>query len=398
MPPPTERMFHWQGQNAAGQPQQGQLRASDARAARLQLLLQGIQPRRIGTRPQQPHGQPRRAALTRSMRQLGTLLHAGLPLLQALEMTAAGSPPAMAHGWQQVRQAVESGHALHQALRQQSWCDSANASLIEAGEASGTLDQTLLRLAAHLEQVQIMRSRLRAALAYPLLVLFTACIVLAAMLVFVVPTFAQMFAGFGAELPWPTRLVIRLSQAAIAWGWLLPLITLLTGLPLLRLWQRHATMRLVMDTRLLQLPLLGPLLTQAATARWARVLATLVRAGLPLADALPIAGQASGNRCLADRSQRLREQLLQGSALAAAMQQQAVFPPLALQLVQTGEASGTLEQMLARIAELCEAELQQWLRTLSTVAEPALMLLLGLLVGGLVLAMYLPIFQLGAVV
>ena len=242
-----------------------------------------------------------------------------------------------------------------------------------------------------------MRSRLRAALAYPLLVLFTACIVLAAMLVFVVPTFAQMFAGFGAELPWPTRLVIRLSQAAIAWGWLLPLITLLAGLPLLRLWQRHATMRLVMDTRLLQLPLLGPLLTQAATARWARVLATLVRAGLPLADALPIAGQASGNRCLADRSQRLREQLLQGSALAAAMQQQAVFPPLALQLVQTGEASGTLEQMLARIAELCEAELQQWLRTLSTIAEPALMLLLGLLVGGLVLAMYLPIFQLGQV-
>ena len=292
---------------------------------------------------------------------------------------------------------MESDHALHQALRQQSWCDSANASLIEAGEASGTLDQTLLRLAAHLEQVQIMRSRLRAALAYPLLVLFTACIVLAAMLVFVVPTFAQMFAGFGAELPWPTRLVIRLSQAAIAWGWLLPLTTLLAGLPLLRLWQRHATMRLVMDTRLLQLPLLGPLLTQAATARWARVLATLVRAGLPLADALPIAGQASGNRCLADRSQRLREQLLQGSALAAAMQQQAVFPPLALQLVQTGEASGTLEQMLARIAELCEAELQQWLRTLSTIAEPALMLLLGLLVGGLVLAMYLPIFQLGQV-
>jgi len=397
MPPPTERLFHWQGLNASGQLQQGQLHARDLRAARLQLLLEGVQPQRIRTRPLQAHGQPRRAALTRSMRQLGTLLHAGLPLLQALELTASGSPPAMAHGWNQVRQAVESGQALHQALRQQRWCDAASASLVEAGEASGTLDQTLLRLATHMEQGQAMRARLRGALAYPLLVLFTAGIVMAAMLVFVVPTFAQMFASFGAELPWPTQLVIRLSEAAIAWGWLLPLIALLASVPLLRLWQRHATMRLIMDTRLLQLPLLGALLTQAATARWARVLATLAQAGLPLADALPIAGQASGNRCMAERSQRLREQLLQGSALAAAMQQQGIFPPLALQLVQTGEASGTLEQMLARIAELCEAELQQLLRTLSTIAEPALMLLLGLLVGGLVLAMYLPIFQLGQV-
>jgi type IV pilus assembly protein PilC len=371
------RGFRWQALDSRGQRQRGIWQAGSATELRTRLLRKGMHHIRIQPAPFWMAGRASPAALARFTRQLATMHRAGVPLLQCLDLAIRSSSPFFSGILQAVHDAVEQGQALHQALRQHPHhFDTLYCSVVEAGELSGTLDTVLSRLAQDLEQATALQARIRAALLYPL-------------------AFEQTFASLGAALPWPTLLVIEASRWLQVHGpWLL--LALAAGALALRSrLRRHATMQHTMDRLLLHLPLLGPLAHKAATARWARTLATLFAAGVPLVEALPAVAGASGNRVFEQASLRIRQSLLGGSRFSHALESQALFAPLVVQMAEIGEESGALDAMLAKVAEYEGSALDEGLRGLSSLLEPLLMVVLGLLVGGVVLAMYLPVFSLG---
>lgn len=390
------RGFRWQALDSRGQRQRGLWQAGSATELRTRLLRKGMHHIRIQPAPFWVAGRASPAALARFTRQLATMHRAGVPLLQCLDLAIRSSSPFFSGILQAVHDAVEQGQALHQALRQHPHhFDTLYCSVVEAGELSGTLDTVLSRLAQDLEQATALQARIRAALLYPLAVLLVAIGVVAALMLWVIPSFEQTFASLGAALPWPTLLVIEASRWLQVHGpWLL--LALAAGALALRSrLRRHATMQHTMDRLLLHLPLLGPLAHKAATARWARTLATLFAAGVPLVEALPAVAGASGNRVFEQASLRIRQSLLGGSRFSHALESQALFAPLVVQMVEIGEESGALDAMLAKVAEYEGSALDEGLRGLSSLLEPLLMVVLGLLVGGVVLAMYLPVFSLG---
>lgn len=378
---------------------QGSLQAHGMHQVRAQLRRQGLHPLSV-----KPAAVPRRRTVqfrdvVLFTRQLATLLGAGIALLQSLQVIRQGlRHTGMAALVDQLHADLEAGLALSTALRKHPRAfPPLYAHLVEAGEASGQLDTLLARMATDLEKSQALQSKVRSALAYPALVLGVAVLVVAVVMVAVVPSFEGVFASFGSQLPAPTRLVMAISRGLAEQGpvWLiLGLALLLAGV---HRWRHSEPFRRRIEGVLLGLPQLGSLMHEAAVARWSRTLSGLLAAGLPLVDAMSAVRGAAGPYLYADACGRLREELSRGSSLHVAMADTGLFSPMVLQMCAIGEESGALEGMLAKVAEFHEREVDERVSRLSSLLEPAIILLLGVVIGGLVVALYLPIFQMGQI-
>ncbi len=398
-PPRPERVFQWQGRDDQGQPGQGQMQAHNAGLAHAKLRRlgwQGVRLQRVWLPPSK-RVSPRDLSLM--TRQLTALLRAGVPLLQALQMLSRSlSSPALVQVVQAVQNEVAAGMALHAALAlHPQHFTGLFISMVQAGEAAGILDTMMERLAQTLEKNEVLRAKVRSALMYPLAVMGVASAVVVLILVFVVPVFEEVFQSFGAQLPWATQAVVALSEGLSASGpWVAACLLLLV-----LLWQRFEGFRAGLQVRrdrwLLQWPLLGSLIGTAVVARWAQTLSALLAAGVPLAEALGPTAQACDHAVYARTTLRLQRLVAQGSRLSEAMAQSGRFPAMLVQLCATGEETGSLDVLLMRAGGLMETELEDRVNGLSSLLEPLLIVVLGGLIGGILVAMYLPIFRLGQV-
>ncbi|MFJ4348256.1 type II secretion system F family protein [Pseudomonas sp. NPDC089401] len=399
----STQLYNWHGTDANGVAVSGQVSGRSPAYARAGLLRQGIRVASLrpagGVAWRLPKAREKTDAPGFS-RQLATLLKAGVPLLQAFEvMGRSGCSAGQAALLDRLKQDVASGLGLADALqRHPAWFDGLYCNLIRVGEQSGTLDRQLEQLAGMLEQRQQLRKRVRKAMLYPLLLLLTGLGVSAVLLLEVIPRFESLFAGFDAALPAFTQWVIDLSTGLGRSAPLLLITGLVLGVAITRLYRKHAPARLWISRQALRLPVFGKLLSQAALARFARTLGTSYAAGVPLLDALTTVAKATGGDLHEQAILRLRQGMANGQALNQAMALEPLFPPLLVQLTAIGESSGTLDQMLEKSASHYEEQVSQTLDQLTSLLEPAIVLVLGLLVGGLVVAMYLPIFQLGSLI
>lgn len=390
--------IHWQAMNEAGQLRQGEMQSTNLALARAQLRRQGLQAIRLKRlwwrRPPRMHQRD----TSQMTRQLATLLQAGVPLLQALNMLAQGMSQA---AWRELLQdlgtQVMAGRSLHEALSRHPRLFSAlYRHMVAAGEMAGALDLTLIRLADTLERNERLQSRLRAALMYPTIVMGVALAVVVLIMVWVVPVFEEVFSTFGASLPLPTQILIDLSRALTQAG--LPLLAL-TGLGLVL--SRQPGVRRALSSWserwLIRLPLIGPLLKLSVLARWCQTLSTLLSAGIPLSEALLPTAHACGHGAYQRATQRLLRSVSQGGSLHRAMAGQPRFPVMLAQMCATGEETGSLDQMLQRAGDWFGNEFETRVQGLGTLLEPLIIVILGATIGGILVAMYLPIFQLGQV-
>ncbi|MGU7783787.1 type II secretion system F family protein [Burkholderia sp. PU8-34] len=398
--PPREIRFAWRGRHRDGTPRRGAIIAFDAAGARAHLARNGIAVLSLDARGTAPPPNARGRDVTRFTRQLASLLQAGLPLAPSLETLArTGGPdgmPRIAAGL--ARQIVDGRRFAAALARYPSQFGSLYCQLIEVGETSGALGTVLTRVADHRERADAQRRKLRAALAYPVAVIVFALAITVALMLWVVPTFRQIFDGFGAALPAPTRVLLALASATSAWG-----LPLLAGAAVASIAARHAIRRLpaarfAFASAMLRVPLIGGALGRFAAARWCRSLATLLGAGVPLADAFATLERTAGHPVYEQATARIAARVLQGARLADAMQSAGCFPDDVVRPIAVAEETGALDTMLADIAALCERQLDAHLDTLAALGEPLIVIVLGALVGSLVVAMYLPILQLGNVV
>ena len=396
----AEQMFSWQGLDRLQRTTNGEIRADSAPAAKLQLRRQGIQVTTIKKKQL-----PRSRRITEKdlcvfTRQLATMMKAGVPLLQSFDIVARGhANPAVSRLLLDIRADVETGTSLSQAFkRYPQYFDKLFCNLVNAGEQAGILDDLLARLATYKEKTLALKGKIKSAMFYPAAVLAVAVIVTAVIMIWVVPSFKSVFESFGAELPLPTLFVIWLSDQFVAY-W--PIVfggTAMSAFLFVRSWKRSASMQAATDRLLLKLPVFGPVIMKAVVARWTRTLATMFSAGVPLVESLDSVGGASGNAVYHEATQKIALSVSSGTSLAVAMQQVQVFPAMATQMAAIGEESGSLDEMLRKVAEFYEEEVDAAVASLSSLMEPIIMVFLGGLIGGLVIAMYLPIFKLGSVV
>ena len=403
----AEPHYAWRGIDREGKVVTGDMAATTPEEVRQRLREQRIRATRIQRQYTWPawltwRSTPRTTArdITQFTRQLATLLHAGVPLLQAFQILERGeNNAALQTILRSLHADIEGGTALNLALRQHAAFDAMYCNLVAVGEVAGMLDSMLERLANHLEKSEALRTTVRTALVYPAAVLSIATVVLVLILVFVVPAFQNIFASFGAELPWLTRCVIALSEGLQEYG--LHLLLAVMGLVwwLRRLMQKHLHWQRYLHGLLLRVPIAGTLTRNTCTARWTRTLATLFAAGVPLTEALEAVQGVTGHLLFQSATQDIQAQLIQGRALSEGLDStQGLFPSMVVQMCAIGEESGALDHMLEKTAEHYEREVDSTVARLSTLLEPFIMVVMGLLIGGLVMALYLPIFQLGQVV
>ena len=412
-PQKPQTWFSWTGRDAQGQDQSGQMSALQRADIEAHLHAQRIRPIRIQRMRRPQSSRPARAKeVARFTRQLATLVQAGIPLLSALKLldTATAHPGMRAIALDVMTQ-VESGTSLHQALQTHACFGPVYLGMVAAAEASGQLDVILAELAQSLDSELSLREALKSALTYPLAVLVLSCVVLAIMLAWVVPAFESIFTSMGAELPAPTRMVLSLSRWWVAHGWTWAAAVATVAL-VLRHWLRHHPQGQWAQAQIaLAWPIWGELVQLACVSRWARTLSSLMQAGVSLPEALDISAKASGNLCYEKYLARVRSDVMNGTALAQALElgtpvttagwgagwRRPLFSPQVLQMVAVGEASGRLDEMLMQVARMHEAQVQWLQKRISVLMEPTVMVVLGVLIGGLVTALYLPIFQLGQV-
>ncbi len=390
--------YHWRGLDAQGKPHQGTLEAADAELARALLRHQGFQ---VDTLQRQWWSQKKplsHRVITAMTRQWAALLRAGVSMVPALEMLQRSTPqPSMASVLEQIQRGVESGQPLSQALGQHPQVfGPLYVSMVHAGESAGILETMMERLAQTLEKNEQLRSRVRSALTYPLVVVVMALAILVLMLVYVVPVFEEVFESFGAELPWSTQVVVALSQAVAQGGPWAALSAVPVLMLLRRQWQQPAWQR-QWHRRVLGWPGVGALVRVSVVARWAHTLSALLEAGVPLTEALPVAGNATGHPVYARINEHLQRRVAQGGRLSEGMAHTGRFPDMLIQLCATGEETGTLDALLAKAAELMADELDSRIHTLSSLIEPLIVVVLGGAIGVILVAMYLPIFRLGQV-
>ena len=333
-------------------------------------------------------------------RQLTTMMRAGVPLIQAFDIVARGSTnPRMTRLLTDIRSDVETGTSLSAAFRKHPlYFDALYCNLVEAGEAGGILEQLLDRLAIYQEKTMAIKSKIKSALIYPVAVLVVAFVVLAVIMIFVIPAFKDVFSSFGADLPAPTLVVIAMSEFFVHWWYLIFGILIGGTYFFFQSWRRSIKMQKFMDRLMLRVPVFGELVRKSAVARWTRTLSTMFAAGVPLVEALDSVGGASGNAVYAEATEQIQKDVSTGSSLTTSMQSTGVFPTMVVQMCAIGEESGSLDAMLGKAAEFYEDEIDEAVKGLSSLMEPFIIVILGVLVGGIVVSMYLPIFKLGAVV
>lgn len=395
-----ETIFAWEGKDKAGKVVKGELRAGSETIVNVTLRRQGILVTKVKKKSFSTGKKITDKDITLFTRQLATMMKAGVPLLQSFDIVAKGhSNPSVAKLIQDLRSDIETGSSLNQAFRKfPLYFDALFCNLVAAGEQAGILEDLLARLATYKEKTQAIKGKIKSALFYPVSILVVAFVVTSVIMIWVVPAFKEVFKSFGADLPAPTLFVMAISDFFVEY-WYMIFGGLFASLYLFfQSWKRSPKVQRFMDKTLLQAPIFGDVIRKATIARWTRTLATMFAAGVPLVESLDSVGGASGNAIYVDATKRIQTEVATGTSLTASMQNSGVFPNMVTQMVAIGEESGALDQMLGKVADFYEAEVDEAVASLSSLMEPLIMAILGVLIGGLVVAMYLPIFKLGSVV
>ena len=392
----------WEGTDRKGNRLKGRSLAVNENEVRAELRRQGVVPVKIKKESQLFKSGSKITPLDIAIfsRQLATMLAAGIPLVQAFEIVGVGhDKPAMQKLVLTIKADIEAGTSLHQALAKHPlYFDDLFVNLVEAGEQAGALENLLDKVATYKEKTEALKKKIKKALFYPAAVLAVAVIVTVILLIFVIPQFESLFKGFGADLPAFTRMVIELSRFVQDQGWLIALVIAGAILTFRYFYKRSRPMRHFIDRALLKLPVLGPILTKAAIARYARTLSTMFSAGVPLVEAMESVAGATGNIVYEQAVLRMKDEVSTGLRLQRAMENSGLFPNMVIQMIAVGEESGSLDEMAGKVADFYELEVDTAVDSMASLLEPLIMVILGGLVGSLVVAMYLPIFKLGAVI
>jgi len=390
-----EFSFAWEGKDKGGKVVRGEMRAGGETLVQATLRRQGILVTKIRKQSYGRGGAVTEKDIALFTRQLATMLKAGVPLLQAFEIVGKGAANrGLGKLVNEIKNDVEVGSSLNQAFRKHPLhFDALYCNLVAAGEAAGILDALLDRLATYKEKILAIKSKIKSALFYPIAIIVVAFIITAIIRICVSPAFKNVFKSFGADLPAPTLFVIGLSDFFVA-NWYVIFGALFGGVfAFFYFWKRSVPMQMVVDRALLRIPLFGPIVRKATIARWTRTLATMFAAGVPLVEALDSVGGAAGNHVYKLATRDIQSEVSTGTSLTVAMQNATIFPSMVIQMVAIGEESGQLDSMLTKIADFFEAEVDDAVEGLSSLMEPIIMVVLGTLIGGLVVAMYLPIFK-----
>ena len=397
---PKEFTFSWEGKDKAGKVVRGEVRAAGENMVQATLRRQGITVSKVKKQRVSSGGKVTEKDVALFTRQMATMMKAGVPLLQAFEIVGKGATnPAVAKLLGDIKTEVETGSSLAQAFRKYPlYFDQLYCNLVHAGEQAGILETLLDRLAVYKEKTLAIKAKIKSALFYPVSIIVVAIVITAVIMIFVIPAFKSVFSSFGADLPAPTLVVMAISDWTVA-NWYIVFPAMAGGVyGFLEAWKRSLAVQIFMDKISLKAPIFGPLLKKASIARWTRTLATMFSAGVPLVEALDSVGGASGNYVYMEATIKIKGEVSTGTSLTVAMQNSGVFPPMVIQMCLIGEETGALDAMLGKVADFFEAEVDEAVEALSSLMEPIIMVVLGTLIGGMVVAMYLPIFKLGAAV
>jgi type IV pilus assembly protein PilC len=395
-----EYTFLWEGMDRNNRQVRGELRAASETVVTTNLRRQGVRVTKVKRQSFRGGRKVSEKDITFFTRQLATMLKSGVPLLQSFEIVARGhSNPRFSRLMMDIKNKVEAGSSLSAAFREHpAHFDSLYCNLVAAGETAGILDGILDRLAIYKEKILAIKAKIKSALFYPISVVVVAIVVVCVIMIWVIPAFESVFRGFGADLPAPTLIVMAMSHFFVSYWWAMFIIVAgcVTGFTFL--FKRSATFRLGFDRIILKFPIIGAIIEKATIARWTRTLSTMFAAGVPLVESLDAVAGASGNAVYIAGTRKIQTQVSTGTSLTNSMHNTGLFPTMVLQMTQIGEESGSLDGMLSKVAEFYEREVDDAVAALSSLLEPIIIVFLGVVIGGLVVAMYLPIFKLGAVI
>ncbi len=395
-----ESTFQWEGKSRDGKAVRGEQRAASEAVVMASLRRQGITSIKVKKLRFQTGGKVTEKDITLFTRQLAVMMKSGVPLLQAFDIVGRGhANPAVGKLLLDIKSDVETGSSLSQAFRKfPLYFDALFCNLIAAGEQAGILETLLDRLATYKENILAIKGKIKSALFYPIAILVVAFVITAVIMIFVIPAFKEVFKSFGGDLPAPTLVVIAISDYFVANWWLI--FGALGGVVFgfLESWKRSEKVQIAMDRFLLRIPVFGEIIRKSVIARWTRTLSTMFAAGVPLVESLDSVGGAAGNYVYKVGTKQIQNEVATGTSLTTAMQNTSLFPNMVIQMVAIGEESGSLDSMLSKVADFFEREVDDAVEAMSSLMEPMIMVVLGTLIGGLVIAMYLPIFKLGAVV
>ena len=396
--------FLWEGMDRKGSKVKGESQAASEILLKADLRRQGINPTKVKKKPKALFGGGGKKIVTKDIavfaRQLATMMAAGVPLVQSFEIIGRGhEKPAMQDLIMGIKSDVESGTSLAEALEKQpKYFDDLFCNLVAAGEQSGALEALLDKIATYKEKTEELKAKVKKALFYPIAVLVVAFIVVVILLIFVVPQFQSIFEGFGADLPAFTQMVVHMSEFVQEYWWAVFLAIGIAIFAFKYTKQTSPTFRRGLDIVSLKIPVIGGILEKSAVARFARTMSTMFAAGVPLVEAMESVAGATGNALYYEATMKMKDDVATGTQLQQSMKQTGIFPNMMVQMVSIGEESGSLDEMLAKVADFYEQEVDALVDGLSSLLEPLIMAILGVLVGGLVVAMYLPIFKMGSVV
>jgi type IV pilus assembly protein PilC len=397
---PKEFNFLWEGRDKGGKVIRGELRSVSETAVNATLRRQGIIVQKVKKQKYGSGGRVREKDIALFTRQLATMMKAGVPLLQCFDIVSKGaSNPAVSRLLLAIKTEIETGSSLAQAFRKYPLhFDALFCNLVQAGEQAGILETLLDRLANYKEKILAIKSKIKAALFYPIAIIVVAFIITAVIMIFVIPAFKEVFTNFGADLPAPTLFVMAVSDWFVAYWYIIFPVIIGAVIGFLEAWKRSLPVQIFMDRLMLKLPVFGDLVLKSTIARWTRTMATMFAAGVPLVEALDSVGGASGNYVYLMATKQIQKEVSTGTSLTLAMQNSGVFPNMVLQMCSIGEETGALDSMLSKVADFYEAEVDDAVEGLSSLMEPMIMVVLGTLIGGMVIAMYLPIFKMGQAV
>ena len=397
-----ETQFIWEGKDKRGNKVRGKALAANETALRADLRRQGVAATRVKTqgKPMFGGGKVEPEDIAVFSRQLATMMAAGIPMVQSFEIIGNGhEKPAMQKLVLDIKANIEGGSTLHESLAKHPlYFDSLFVNLVEAGEQAGALESLLDKIATYKEKTEALKKKIKKALFYPIAVLCVAVIVSLILLIFVIPQFEALFKGFGADLPAFTQMVVNLSRFVQHQGWWCAILIGGGFYAFFYFLKRSRKMQLAMDRMMLKVPIIGPILVKSAIARYARTLSTMFAAGVPLVEAMQSVAGATGNIVYEEAVLRMKDEVATGQRLQRAMENTGLFPNMVIQMIAVGEESGALDTMSGKVAEFYETEVDNAVDSMSSLLEPMIMAILGVLVGGMVIAMYLPIFKLGSVV
>jgi len=392
--------FTWIGKDKAGKTVRGELRAVGEAQVNATLRRQGIRVEQVKKERARRGGSITEKDITLFTRQLATMMKSGVPLLQAFDIVGKGhSNPAVSKLLMDIKTDVETGASLKQAFEKHPlYFDALFCNLIGAGEAAGILDSLLDRLATYKEKILGIKAKIKSALFYPVAIIVVAFVITAVIMIFVIPAFKQVFESFGADLPAPTLIVMAISDFFVKYWYAIFGGIGGTFYAFFWTWKRSVKMQMLMDRIMLRIPVFGELVRKSAIARWTRTLSTMFAAGVPLVEALESVAGAAGNFEYYRATKQIQAEVSGGNSLTSSMQGTNVFPSMVIQMVSIGEEAGSLDAMLSKVADFFEQEVDDTVEALSSLMEPMIMVVLGTLIGGLVVSMYLPIFKMGQAV